>query len=113
VDHEPVRSAAVPVVLVGLEEDAVAGPDDLDRAALALAQADALGDEDRLAVRVRVPVGAAPGVKCTRAAANVEVPAGAATVSMYTSPVNPSAGPLAVSMLLRVICMTSADEVRP
>jgi hypothetical protein len=43
------------VVLAGLEEHAVARPDLLDRPALALAQADALGDEDRLAVRVRVP----------------------------------------------------------
>ena len=47
----------------------------------------------------------APGVKWTQAAANVELPAGAATASMYTSPVNQSAGPLVVSMLLRVICM--------
>src|SRR5215207_2181408 len=61
VDHEPVRGRAMPVVLVGLEENAVAGADDLDRAALALAQTDALGDEDRLAVRVRVPSGARAG----------------------------------------------------
>ena len=45
----------MPVVLMRLEEDAVAGPDHLDGPALALAQADAFGDEDRLAVRVRVP----------------------------------------------------------
>ena len=37
VDHEAVRGGAVPVVLAGLEEDAVAGADDLDRPALALA----------------------------------------------------------------------------
>src|SRR3954454_11231469 len=55
VDHEAVRGGAVPVVLARLEEDAVAGADLLDRAALALTQADPLGDEDRLAVRVRVP----------------------------------------------------------
>ena len=61
VGHEPVRRGAVPVVLAGLEEDAVAGADDLDRAALALAEADALGDEDRLAVRVRVPGGSRAG----------------------------------------------------
>jgi hypothetical protein len=36
------------VVLAGLEEDTVTGSDDLDGAALALAEADALGDEDRL-----------------------------------------------------------------
>ena len=52
---------AVPVVLAGLEEDAVPGADLLDRAALALAEADALGDEDRLAVRVRVPGGSRAG----------------------------------------------------
>src|SRR5215213_2477294 len=61
VDHEAVRSGAVPVVLAGLEEHAVAGPDDLDRAAFALAEADALGDEDRLAVRMGVPRGAGAG----------------------------------------------------
>src|SRR4029453_9722439 len=48
VGHEAVRGRAVPVVLAGLEEDAVAGPDELDRAAFALAEAEALGDEDRL-----------------------------------------------------------------
>src|SRR3954470_7060896 len=47
----------------------------------------------------------APGVKCTIAAAKVEVPSGAAMASMYTSPVNQSAGPFCVSMLVRVICM--------
>src|SRR3954453_19931125 len=61
VSHEAVGRGAVPVVLAGLEEDAVAGADDLDRSALALAEADALGDEDRLAVRVRVPCGARAG----------------------------------------------------
>src|SRR3954452_23173554 len=61
VGHEAVRGGAVPVVLTGLEEHAVAGTDDLDGAALALAEADALGDEDRLAVRVGVPGGARAG----------------------------------------------------
>src|SRR3954466_4263659 len=55
VDHEAVRRRAVPVVLAGLEEDAVAGVDCLDRAGFALTEPDALGDEDRLAVRMRVP----------------------------------------------------------
>src|SRR4051794_10355957 len=58
VDHEAIRGGAVPVVLSRLEEDAVAGADDLDGAALALAEPDALGDEDRLAVRMGVPGGA-------------------------------------------------------
>src|SRR4051812_6564995 len=61
VNHEAVRRRAVPVVLARLEEDAVAGADVFDRAAFALAQADALGDEDRLAVRVGVPGGARAG----------------------------------------------------
>src|SRR3954453_13651339 len=61
VGHEAVRGGAVPVVLTGLEEHAVAGTDDLDGAALALAEADALGDEDRLAMRVGVPGGARAG----------------------------------------------------
>src|SRR5919204_4527815 len=55
VRHEAGRRGAVPVVLARLEEDAVARADDLDRAAAPLAQADALGDVDGLAVRVRVP----------------------------------------------------------
>ena len=61
VGHEAVRRGAVPVLLLGLEEDAVARPDDLDRLAAALAQAHALGDEDRLAVGVGVPRG--PGAR--------------------------------------------------
>ena len=61
VDHEPVGCGAVPVLLVGLEEDAVAGADDLDGSAAALAQADAFGDEHGLAQRVAVPVGAGAG----------------------------------------------------
>src|SRR4051795_874560 len=49
VSHEAVGGGAVPVVLAGLEEDAVAGPDLLDRPAFALAPADALDDEDGMA----------------------------------------------------------------
>ena len=52
---------AVPVVLAWLEEDAVAGPDHLDRAAFALAEADALADPDRLPMRMRVPGAASAG----------------------------------------------------
>ena len=54
VGHEAGWGGAVPVVLAGLEEDAVAGADDLDGAALAPAKADALGDEDGLTVGVGV-----------------------------------------------------------
>src|SRR4051812_4370946 len=53
-----------------------------DRAALSLAAPDALGDEDRVAVRVDVPRGSGTWCEVTAAAANVEVPAGAATASM-------------------------------
>ena len=55
VRHEAVGGGAVPVLLAGLEEDAVARADDLDRPAAALAEADAFGDVDGLAVGVRVP----------------------------------------------------------
>jgi hypothetical protein len=52
--HESVGRGAVPVILSWFEEDAIAGPDDLDWAA-ALAATDSLQDVDRLAVGVRVP----------------------------------------------------------
>ena len=48
--HEAVGRGAVPVVLAGLEEDAVAGADLLDLTALALAEADALPRADQLAL---------------------------------------------------------------
>src|SRR5215208_5262740 len=57
VGHEAVRGGAVPVVLAGLEEHAVARADYLDRFAAALREADALGDVDGLAVGVGVPRG--------------------------------------------------------
>jgi hypothetical protein len=56
------------VVLAGLEEDAIARADELDRSALALAEADAFGQEDRLAVRCVCQAVRAPGMKCTAAA---------------------------------------------
>jgi hypothetical protein len=58
VGHEPGRSGAVPVLLVRLEEHPVARVDRLDGPAAPLAEADALEDVDRLAVRMRVPGGA-------------------------------------------------------
>src|SRR5215208_997596 len=58
VGHEAVRSGAVPVVLAGLEEHAVARSDHLDRPAAPLAEPDALGDVDGLAEGVGVPGGA-------------------------------------------------------
>ena len=62
VGHEPRRGGAMPVVLSRLEEDAVARADDLNRTALALAQADTLGDPDRL------PVSGAYAMRCARPA---------------------------------------------
>jgi hypothetical protein len=43
VSHEAARRGAVPVILTGLEEDAVAGTDHLDRPAAPLHEADPLG----------------------------------------------------------------------
>src|SRR5665213_4573045 len=57
VEHESIRGCAVPVVLAGLEEHAVAGADDLYRPAVALHEADALENVDRLPERVGVPRG--------------------------------------------------------
>jgi hypothetical protein len=59
--HEPVRRRAVPVLFARLEEDPVARANDLDLPAASLCEADALGDIDRLTVRVRVPRRACPG----------------------------------------------------
>src|SRR6266852_8940588 len=60
VSHEARRRGAMPVVLARLEEHTVAGADDLDRPAATLGQADAFGDEDGLAVGMRVPRRAGP-----------------------------------------------------
>src|SRR5215208_45357 len=61
VGHEAVRGGAVPVVLSGIEVDAVARADDLDGAAAALAEPHALGDVDGLPKRVGVPGGPSAG----------------------------------------------------
>jgi hypothetical protein len=70
------------MVFIRLEQDAVAGPDYLDRTAFALAEADALGDPDRLPVRVRMPGVARAGVKWTTASWMPEGPGRSAIVSM-------------------------------
>src|SRR5215207_2290974 len=57
VGHEAVGGGSVPVVLAGLEEHPVVWADDLDLSAVELAEADALGDVDGLAVGVGVPSG--------------------------------------------------------
>ena len=64
------RRRAVPVLLAGREPDDVAGPDLLDRAALALRPAAAGGDDQRLAERMRVPGGARAGLEGDAGAAD-------------------------------------------
>src|SRR3954451_17689865 len=61
VSHESCRCGAVPVVLSWLEEDAVTRADHLDRPALALADAYAFRNPDRLTLRVGVPGRACAG----------------------------------------------------
>src|SRR5215210_8165375 len=61
VGHEAVGGGAVPVLLAGFEEHAVARADDLDGAAEALAEPHALGDVDGLPKRVGVPGGPSAG----------------------------------------------------
>jgi hypothetical protein len=75
------RGGAVPVFSARLEEDAVAGTDHLDLPAAALAEADALGDVDRLAVRVRLPGYPRAGVKWTLLTLSLESSVGRATGS--------------------------------
>jgi hypothetical protein len=53
----------------------------------------------------------APGVKWTLNALSRECSDGAATVSMYTLPVNHSLGPGLVAIELLVICMLSSDRL--
>src|SRR5829696_3209681 len=110
VGHEAVRRGAVPVVLSGLEEHRVVGPDDLDLSAAALAEPHALGNVDGLPEGVGLCHAVrAPGVKWTLAAPRRDGSVGAATVSMKTVPVNDSPGPVAVWVLLfLVICTLSS-----
>jgi hypothetical protein len=93
------------VLLARLEEDAVTGTDHLDRAAAPLA-----GPTPSV-TQIVWPFGCvcqcvrAPGVKWTLLALTREAPAGAATASTYTDPVNQSVEPAAASTLFLVICM--------
>jgi cell division inhibitor SulA len=82
VGHEAIRRGSVPVILAWFEEHTVARADHLDRAAAPLGEADALEQEDGLAVRVSVPAVRAPGVKWTLLALTREEPDGVATASM-------------------------------
>jgi hypothetical protein len=95
----------VPVPLAGLEEDAVARPDHLDRSALVLAEADAFGDPDRLPAWMRVPGRPRAGREVDVAAPTAQCSSGVAIVSMKTEPVNQSDGPALVSRVFLVICM--------
>jgi hypothetical protein len=54
----------------------------------------------------------APGAKWTTAAPMREASEGDASVSMYTSPVNQSTGPLAVSAVALVICISLLPPLR-
>src|SRR5829696_4628745 len=53
----------------------------------------------------------APGVKWTLAAPRRDGSVGVATVSRYTVPVNHSLGPVAVSVVFLVICMSFSFSV--
>src|SRR5215210_5197430 len=76
VRHQACGCGTVPVVFGRLEEDAVAGADDLDVAALALAEANAFGDPDGLAERVGVPGGVRAGCEVDSRSAERGRPAG-------------------------------------
>ena len=106
VGHEPRRRRAVPVLLAGLEEDAVARTDDLDRPTATLSVTDSLGDPDRLAVRVGVPGSAGAGREVDVAGAGAASrPTAPRRGSSKTVPVNQSLGPATVARLFLVICM--------
>lgn len=81
-DHEPGGGGAVPVLFVRLDVDAVAGADQLDRAAAALDQSDSLDDEEALSKRVRCQAVRAPGMKWTKLANTRDGADAVATVSM-------------------------------
>ena len=71
----------MPVLLARREPDDVAGADLLDRAALALHAAEAGGDEQRLAERVRVPRGAGARLEGDgRAASGLPLPLNGASI---------------------------------
>jgi hypothetical protein len=69
------------VVLARLEEDAIARPDDCDRFPAPLAEADALGDEDRLPERMGVPRRPSAGSEVDVGGARRDGPEGTATAS--------------------------------
>jgi hypothetical protein len=93
--HGGGRRGAMPVLLARRKPDHVAGPDFLDRAALALRPAATGGDNQGLAQRMRVPRGARARFKRDRGGGGAPASLGWNKGSMRTVPVNQSAGPLA------------------
>src|SRR3954454_23471843 len=63
VGHCSRRTRAVPMLLARRKPHDIAGPDFLDRPALALHPAEAGGDNERLPERVRMPRGARTGLE--------------------------------------------------
>ena len=94
VGHGRGRRGAVPVLLARREPDDIAGPDLLDRAALALDPAAAGRDDQRLAERMRVPGGAGAGLEGDARRPTRAGSGGRNSGSIRTVPVNQSAGPL-------------------
>ena len=113
--HGGRRRGAVPVLLAGRKPDDVAGPDFLDRAALALRPAAAGGDDQGLAERMGVPGGAGAGLEGDAGAADAgRIAAAWNSGSMRTVPVNQSAGPLPEGCEpLRLISIVVSSAFRP
>ena len=97
-DHEPVRRGAVPVLLVGLEVDAVAGADHLRRRRRGGRQADPVGDVQGLAQRVAVPGGPGAGDEADVGAADGGLVVGVADAVDVDVAGEPVRGPVAVSV---------------
>ena len=97
----------VPVLLIGLDVDAVAGADDLDRSAAALTQPDALGDEEALPERVTMPGGAGAGHEVDKARLHPGWGSRGGDGVDVDVAGEPLGGPFVVapSVELRVICM--------
>ena len=106
--HQAVWRDAVPVHLARLEENAISGPDLLDRAAQSLAAPDALGDVNGLAVWVGVPCRAYPGATWTLTANTRDSVEDVAMTSRETAPVDHFAGATTVPGEILEICIVVA-----
>ena len=91
--HRRGRRRAVPVLLITLEGDHVAGADLLDWPTLALDPSEARRNDQDLSERMRVPAVRAPGSKVTALPAARAGACAANNGSIRTVPVNHSAGP--------------------